>query len=162
MTETELMFKDYVERRFNRLADDINDKLKTQSDEVKSLITSNDLRYQQRFEAQGKALDAAFGAAKEAVNAALAGADKAAVKTEQTVDKRFADLGDLIKEQFKGILDKFDASLRRIEIIEGRLNLAFGETTGGQKIKEDQRGLWAIIISAGAALLVFWKVIIGK
>jgi hypothetical protein len=105
------------------------------------LIEANDLRYQQRFEAQGKALDAAFGAAKGAVDAALAGADKAAVKTEQTADKRFADLGDLIREQFKGLTDKFDASARRIELLEGRANQTFGATEG-------KTAMWSYVAAA--------------
>lgn len=161
MTEPEMLLKDYVEGRFNRLTCDIDEKLKRQQGEFLAIVSGNDLRYQQRFEAQGRELEKAFSAAKEAVNAALAGADKAAVKTEQTADKRFADLGDLIREQFKGLVEKIDSAVRRIEAIESRINLTSGETAGGQKTKEDQRGLWAVLIAVGAVLLTLWKIFKG-
>src|ERR1019366_3011012 len=95
-SKADASLKDYVETRFNLLTTDIDSRLGGLRDELTTLVSSNDVRYQQRFDAQGKALDAAFGAAKEAVTAALAAADKAAVKTELTADKRFSDLGDLI------------------------------------------------------------------
>jgi hypothetical protein len=141
MTEQEMNLKEYVEGRFDRLVRDIDEKFKTLKDEFIALIGSNDLRYQQRFDAQGKALDAAFGAAKGAVDAALAASDKAAVKTEIGADKRFQDLGDLIREQFKGISEKFDSSMRRIEVVEGRANLTSGQTEG-------KTAMWAYVAAA--------------
>lgn len=157
MTEAEILLKDYVEGRFDRLTTSIDEKIKLQSCELKELITADDTRYQQRFEAQGKALDAAFGAAKEAVNAALAGADKAAVKTEQTADKRFADLGELIKEQFKGIGDKIEALALRVNGVETRLNSHIDEASGGEKSQKENKGLWAFIIVVAMALLTLWN-----
>lgn len=157
MTEKEIDLKDYVEGRFDRLAKSIDEKLKSLQDEFLSLVASNDLRYQQRFEAQGKELDKAFSAAKEAVSSALVANDKASVKNEQAADKRFDDLGVLIKEQFKGLTDKFDTVVRRIEVLEGRLNMSSGEAVGKHGSKEDSRSLWAILIAVGAVLLALWQ-----
>lgn len=161
MTTEEMNLKDYVEGRFDRLTTSIDEKMDRQQEEFRLIISSNDLRYQQRFEAQGKELDKAFSAAKEAVNAALTAADKASLKTEQTADKRFADLGDLIREQFKGFGDKFDSVTHRVEVVEGRLNMSSGEITGQKQVKEDQKSLWALIVSVGVALLVLWNSIKG-
>lgn len=161
MTQKEMNLKDYVEGRFNRLERDIDSKLKCQQEEFLAIIAANDLRYQQRFDAQSKALDFAAVAAKEAVNASLANTDKAAVKTEQAADKRFADLGELIQEQFKGLTDKLDAIIHRVEVVEGRLNMSSGAVTGKRELKEDSRGLWAIFIAVCAVLLTLWMALKG-
>lgn len=153
MTEQEMDLKEYVEGRFSRLVTDIEDKLKALSRELRDIITSNDLRYQQRFEAQGKELDKAFSAAKEAVNAALVGADKAAAKTEVSADKRFADLGELIKEQFNGLRDKFDASIKRLEILEKRINTTSGESEGSKSMWGYVAGAIVIIIGVAGIVL---------
>lgn len=121
--------------------------------EIVALVAANDVRYQQRFDAQGKALDAAFGAAKEAVNAALAASDKAAVKTELSADKRFADLGDLIREQFKGMGQSTEALSLRITSVENRLNLSVGEGEGVRHTKDDSKAMWAIGISIAVAVM---------
>jgi 1-deoxy-D-xylulose 5-phosphate reductoisomerase len=106
------------ETRFDRLIAGNEQKLKSLYDDMIELVSANDLRYQQRLDAQSKALDFAATAAKEAVNAALAGADKAAAKTELSADKRFADLGELIKEQLRSVAANIDASANRILRIE--------------------------------------------
>lgn len=62
---------------------------------VKALYAESDLRYQQRYDAQQKALDAALLAAKEAVQAALAAAKEAVVKAELSADKRLELLNEL-------------------------------------------------------------------
>jgi hypothetical protein len=160
MTEKEMTLKEYVEGRFDRLVIAIDDKLKRQQEEFLEIIQANDLRYQQRFDAQGKALDAAFGAAKGAVDAALAASDKAAVKTEQTADKRFADLGDLIREQFKGLSEKFDISSRRIEVTEGRLDKLSGKSEGS--ISMWGYVAWAIVMLIALAGVVLTVVHVMK
>jgi hypothetical protein len=150
--------KQDIDARLERLKSDIDDKLKLQHDETLALIEGNDLRYQQRFEAQGKALDAAFGAAKEAVGSALSAADKAAVKTEISADKRFADLGDLIREQFKGMTGKLEGLAARVTTTEDRLNQTSGEDAGERRTKDDTGRLWIIGIGVAGwitALLSF-------
>lgn len=153
MTDEEVKLKDYVDGRFDLLIANMQEKFTGLQEEFIALISSNDLRYQQRFEAQGKELDKAFSAAKEAVNAALAAADKAAAKTEQTADKRFADLGDLIKEQFKGLTDKFDGLTRRTEVVEGRLNLTSGQSEGSKSMWGYVAGAIVIIIGVAGIVL---------
>lgn len=143
----------HIKERIDRLVTVVDEKIAAMQVEILAIIAGNDLRYQQRFEAQGKALDAAFGAAKGAVDAALAGADKAAVKTELSADKRFADLGDLIREQFKGMSSKLDAIEKRTTQIEGRINITSGVAVGAQQTKDDSKALWALGISVLVALV---------
>lgn len=153
MTEKEMDLKEYVEGRFTRLTAEIDEKLKALSRELREIISNNDTRYQQRFEAQGKELDKAFSAAKEAVNAALVGADKAAAKTEVSADKRFADLGELIKEQFNGLREKFDSAIRRIDILEERINLTSGQSEGSKSMWGYVAGAIIIIIGVSGIVL---------
>ena len=152
MTPEEL--KSYIDGQLTRTITDIATRLGSQREEILAIIASNDLRYQQRFDAQSKALDFAAAAAKEAVTVAITGADKTALKTEQAADKRFADLGDLIREQFKGVNGRIDAQSDRVKLIEERLGWSGGESAGAHLAKAeahdskmDLRGLVAIGIS---------------
>ena len=154
MTDQEKSSLRHIEERLDRLVVVLDEKIDTLRADLEGIIANNDLRYQQRFEAQGKALDAAFGAAKGAVDAALAGADKASVKTEQTADKRFSDLGDLIREQFKGLTNKIEALADRVVSTENRLNQSSGEERGVSDAKNNMRALWGLGVSIFLALLV--------
>jgi len=62
---------------------------------ITSLHAEYDLRYQQRFDAQQKALDAALLAAEKAVQTALTAAEKAVAKAELAAEKRFEGLNEL-------------------------------------------------------------------
>lgn len=145
--------KTYLETRLNLLTTDVDSKLVAIKNELVAIIAANDVRYQQRFDAQSKALEFAASAAKEAVTSALAGADKASIKTEQTSDKRFADLGDLIREQFKGLSQSVEAILKRLEIVETRLNVSGGEAAGGQHVKDNAMALWIMGTALAGALI---------
>ena len=58
-------------------------------------LAEMDLRYQQRYDASQRALDAALEAADRAVQAALQSADRAVAKAELAADKRFELLNEL-------------------------------------------------------------------
>lgn len=77
----------------------------TALDYILSLIAANDKRYEQRYEASQKALDAAltaqkeatqaaFAAQKEGISAALAAADRAVQKAEASAEKRFESVNE--------------------------------------------------------------------
>ena len=70
------------------------------------LGAERDLRYQQRWEAQNKAVEAAMIASEKAINAALLAAEKAVSKAEIATEKRFeganefrASLEDITRSQ---------------------------------------------------------------
>jgi hypothetical protein len=116
--------QDYIETRFNLLADAVRDAERSHREELLRFAQEakdaasalrhfvelgreeTDLRYQQRFEAQSAALAAAFlsqqtamqtafQVAEKAVQAALAAADRAVSKAELAGDKRFEALNEL-------------------------------------------------------------------
>jgi hypothetical protein len=73
---------------------------------VMALLQQMDLRYQQRFDAQQKALDAALLAQEKAVQTAMIAAEKAVTKAEVAAEKRFDGVNefrqlvtDLVREQ---------------------------------------------------------------
>ena len=136
---------------------------------------ASDLRYQQRFEAQSDALSAAFLSqqtamqtafvvAEKAVQAALAAADRAVSKAELAADKRFEALNELrqmltemvgnlvpkseAEQRFNGLGEKIDSNAKRIDEINGRLNVIAGEASGGRRNRDDSRATWAWAISA--------------
>lgn len=134
---------------------------------IEAAIDAADLRYQQRFIAQADALAAAFSAAKEAVSAALAAQDRAVLKAELAADKRFEALNELrqmlndtlkilmtrteVNQMVGAVVEKVDLSGKRIDALEGRLNLMSGESSGNRRTKDDTRNY----IVAGVSILFF-------
>ena len=80
-----------------------------------TIRTSDDLRYQQRFDASEKALQAALASAKEAVNAALAASDRAVSKAEMAAEKRFEAVNEFrgtLQDQAARMLTRTEADAR--------------------------------------------------
>lgn len=90
-----------------------------------ALMDERDRRYEQRYEASQKALDAALLSADRAVQAALLAAKEAVTKAELSADKRFELLNELrtgvaTTEQIEAV-EKIVADLsKRIDQREGR------------------------------------------
>lgn len=91
--------------------------VETALDHVLGIVAGNDKRYEQRFEASQKALDAALTAQKEAtvaafaaqekaINAALASAERAVLKAEIATEKRFDGVNE-----FRAALDQQQRTL---------------------------------------------------
>jgi hypothetical protein len=119
-------------------------------DHVVSLLAEMDLRYQQRYDAQTKALDAAFLAQQAAVQAALLAqekavatallaADRAVTKAEIATEKRIEGLNEL-----RGIVQdvgalqmprseaeqRLSAVSEKIDELKTGANLGQGRTAG--------------------------------
>src|ERR1700679_2961767 len=75
-------------------------------DNVEVRFQESDLRYQQRFDGQQKALQDALSSAEKAVNAALAAADRAVLKAETAAEKRFESVNE-----FRAVLSNQSATL---------------------------------------------------
>jgi hypothetical protein len=84
---------------------------------LKALLAEMDLRYQQRFDAQ-----------TTAINAALLAAEKAVTKAETAADKRF----ELLNELRMGVATKsdYEAQEKLITSISSRLDKQEGKSTG--------------------------------
>lgn len=197
----------YVETRLNLLTVALNESAQAQSSALGSSIEATkealsaldrvmaaalqaaELRYQQRFDAQGEALTAAFlsqqvamkaalEAAKEAVSAALASADRAVSKAETAADKRFEALNELRQmlndmvatltpraessQRFEAMGEKIDAVVKRIDALDAKAERFAGGVEGGRRFKDDSR-LWiGLAISAVVVALLIARYFGGR
>jgi hypothetical protein len=85
--------------------------LTSQIVDLRRLVEESDLRYQQRYDAQTKALDAARVAADLAVQAALVAAEKAVSKAEVAAEKRF----DVVSEKVDDVKNSTSAQIAAIQ-----------------------------------------------
>lgn len=99
---------------------------------VLALLAEMDLRYQQRFDAQGQALTAALLAAEKAVQTALIAAEKAVAKAETANEKRFESVNEFRKTlsdqtasfpsrvELQALADRVSDLATRMDKTEGR------------------------------------------
>lgn len=131
-------------------------------DHVKALMAEMDLRYQQRFEGQERAMEAAFAAAKEAVGAALAAAKEAVTKAEVASEKRLDGLNELrgmVQDILAVQMPRAEAEQRLAQLVEkiDELKGAQRESTGQDKGSGESRSERRLDI--GQALQVVTTVI---
>lgn len=89
-------------------------------------IAQMDLRYQQRFDAQGEAVAAALVSAEKAVNSALVAADRAVAKAEIAAEKRFEAVNEFrgtLADQASMLLPRSEADARFQAISDGMSSL---------------------------------------
>jgi uncharacterized membrane protein YfbV (UPF0208 family) len=114
-------------------------------DHIRALLAEMDLRYQQRFDAQGQALTAALLAAEKAVQTALIAAEKAVTKAETANEKRFESVNEFRKTlsdqtasfpsrvELQALADRVSDLATRLDKTEGRstgLNAGWGYLVG--------------------------------
>jgi hypothetical protein len=95
---------------------------------LRELMDERDRRYQERFEASQKALDAALMAADRAVQAALSAAKEAVIKAELSADKRF----ELLNELRTGVAttDQLEALEKIVTELKETQNRGSGRSAG--------------------------------
>ena len=98
-----------------------------QIEDLHRQLAEADLRYQQRYDAQTKALDAARVAADLAVQAALVAAEKAVSKAEVAAEKRF----DVVSEK---VDDVKKTTYEQIAAIQAQLASMAGRGAGGAAV----------------------------
>lgn len=116
-------------------------------EQIYTLINERDRQYQQRFEAQEKAVNAALIAAKEAVNAALAAAKEAVNKAETANEKRLDNQNEFrgqLKDQAATLLPRAEADIR-FKAIEGEMSRISDAVLSGTKQMEGAQWLWGLI-----------------
>jgi hypothetical protein len=110
------------------------------------LLAEMDLRYQQRYDAQIKALDAALLAAEKAVQTALTAAEKAVAKAETAAEKRFESVNEFraqLSDQAGTFIpraeydarqattaDKVTELAERVNVVNGRIDVGEGRIGG--------------------------------
>ena len=101
-------------------------RIEAEIQDLKDLIVANDKRYEQRYEASQKALEAAlvaqkdavkeaFAAQKEAISAALAAQDRAVSKAEMASEKRFEGVNEFraqLGDQQRTLMPRVEAENR--------------------------------------------------
>lgn len=116
-------------------------------EQLYTLINERDRQYQQRFEGQEKAVNAALIAAKEAVNAALAAAKEAVNKAETANEKRLDNQNEFrgqLKDQAATLLPRNEADIR-FKSIEGELKRISDAVISGTGRFEGVQWLWGIL-----------------
>jgi hypothetical protein len=133
--------KESVTRRFT----DTNQSFGSLHEDLKTAVVQRfadaDLRYQQRFDAQTNALDAALAAAKEAVQTALVAAEKATTKAEVAADKRFEGVNEFraqLADQAATLMPRVEAEQRisalaeKISDLKSTMDTSTGQAAGTQ------------------------------
>src|ERR1035437_9239771 len=101
---------------------------------VNALLAEHDVRYEQRFRAQGEALSAALTAAEKAVAAALAAAEKASAFAQAAADRAVQKAEIANDQRFANLMEKLDELTRKVDVSIGAgkgLNSAWGYIVGG-------------------------------
>jgi hypothetical protein len=102
---------------------------------ILALLAEMDLRYQQRFDAQGQTLTAALLAAEKAVQTALIAAEKAVAKAETANEKRFESVNEFRKtlsDQTASFPSRVElqALADRVSDLATRMDKTEGKSTG--------------------------------
>jgi uncharacterized tellurite resistance protein B-like protein len=116
---------------------------------MRELMDERDVRYQQRYDASQKALEAALLAADRAVQAALLAAKEAVTKAELSADKRF----ELLNELRTGVAtaDQLEALEKIVNALVSRVDRAEASLAGGNA---RLRGIYAAIGAAVAVVTI--------
>ena len=127
-------------------------------DHILALLAEMDLRYQQRFDAQNTALDAARLAAKEGVTTALTAAEKAVNKAEIAAEKRFESVNEFraqLTDQAATFLQRNEYETAHQSVVEKIADLSARlDRTEGAKTGLDSG--WKILIAAATLALGIW------
>jgi hypothetical protein len=104
----------------------------TLREHVEALLGEKDLRDQQRYDSQVKALEAALTAQQEAVRAAMAAAERAGEKVEIASEKRFDQVNEfrqLVQDIIASLMPRAEAEQRLTGLAEKveELKLAVGK-----------------------------------
>jgi hypothetical protein len=132
-------------------------------------FAESELRYQQRFDAQTKGVEAAFAASQSGVSLALTAQEKAAQKAEIAIEKRFESVNEFraqLTDQTRTFIPRQEAQ-SKIDDISLRLTKVEAlqqQSSGAASKSNDDRGQrnWAIgqTMSIIAAVIAVGAVIV--
>jgi hypothetical protein len=122
-----------------------------------SLLKEIDLRYQQRFDAQQKALEAALLAQEKAVQTAMIAAEKAVAKAEVAAEKRFDsnnEFREQLRDQASTLMPRAEAENRlaslseKIDDLKTTLSALQGQGLQAQGRSTGRNDIWVYAVSA--------------
>jgi hypothetical protein len=156
--------RDVMDEREKRYQDNFV-FLKELSDERQrfgeAIAQERDLRYQQRFDAQGQALTAALLAAEKAVQAALTAAQSAVSKAEAATEKRFESVNEFrgaLTDQARNMPSRPEVS-SMVGALADRVN-ALKEITDRTTGRDKGLGIsWGVILGGLGAIAVVYSVL---
>lgn len=144
----------------------------TALDHLLALVAANDKRYEQRFEASQKALDAAltaqkeatqaaFAAQKEGISAALAAADRAVQKAEAASEKRFEGVNEFrntLSDQQRTLIPRTE-----VDVLVRGLNEKIGQLTKQADAVANERiglkGGWGYAVGVVGLVMVVLSIV---
>lgn len=124
-----------------------------------SMLAASDLRYQQRFDAQEKAVRDALAAAEKAVAAAMSAASLAVTKAEISAEKRLDSVNEFrgqLRDQAATLLPRIEAAQRfgAIESQLERVGTASADHLANSAGKSSITGtLWGVVGAVGGAII---------
>lgn len=124
-------------------------------EQLYTLINERDRQYQQRFESQEKAVNAALIAAKEAVNAALSAAQTAVNKAEIANEKRLDNQNEFrgqLKDQAAQLMPRAEADARFLSL-EKEIKRLSDTVIAGTGRFEGVQWMWGILGGLGGAII---------
>jgi hypothetical protein len=130
---------------------------------IRTLITANDQRYAERFNASQKALELGLAGTKSEISLALAAADRAVQKAEMATEKRFESVNE-----FRGTLDNQQRTLiprSEVDVLGKGLEEKIAQLTkqydGLQAERQGIKGGWGyaagavgLILSVGSLIMI--------
>lgn len=176
----------YIETRLNLHTEALREHVtafREAIDAVKATLeaaqVASDLRYQQRFDAQSDALNAAFVSqqtamstalvtAEKAVAAALAAQERAVTKAELASEKRFEGVNEFretLADQQRTLMPRAEVEViikamnEKLALLQNVNTAAAGErrgVTGGWGYAVGVLGLVMLVIAIVSALIAFW------
>jgi hypothetical protein len=163
-----------LDRRFDTLHEDLKDSIIRRFDGVARSAAEADLRYQQRFDAQTKAVEAAFVSHSEAVRAALAAADKATAaalaaaekavsKAEASTEKRFESMNEFrgqLADQANTFIPRIEAE-QRIQALSDKLDIVRTATSERSGRSAGLNAGWVYLLGAVAAIGTVISIVIA-
>jgi hypothetical protein len=133
-------------------------------EDVDRRFNEADLRYQQRFDAQQRAVQDALGAAEKAVSAALTSADRAVMKAEVAAEKRFESVNEFrntLADQAATLLPRSEAEARfnavaeKVGTLQAQMATFVGSTMGNREANDDRRAGSTLTAGQMAAIAAF-------
>lgn len=126
----------------------------TEIEFLRQLMDERDVRYQQRFDAQNKAIDSA-----------LVSADRAVTKAEVATEKRFESMNEIrgaMDDAAKNYISRVEVeawreqSRENVTKLDSRITTIEGLSTGREKGKLDYNALIMMAIGVTALIVAFF------